>query len=272
MVIPGREHDEAYRRQPLILADAFGQFDAVHPRHLIVQQREIESRPFVRIEHGERVRAGFLRDDLHTPGTQVPREDFAIAGVVVDDERLQSHQPHPRQAGERWGSLDHRRQPNFEPEYRTAPHHAVDADLTAHQRRKLAADGQPQARAAVFPRSKRVGLAEGIENVALRFGRDADARVDHFESQQIIVGQELDAHDHFSGIGEFDGVAHQVDQNLAQPHRIAAHFGRHIEPDIACQLEPLGVGARRANLDCLLHRFTQAKLDAFKFEFARLDL
>jgi hypothetical protein len=47
--------------------------------------------------------------------------------------------------------------------------------------RKLAADGQTQARAAVFSGGARVGLLEGFENDLLLFRRDADAGIGHGE-------------------------------------------------------------------------------------------
>ena len=46
----------------------------------------------------------------------------------------------------------------------------------------------------------------------------------------------------------------------------------HVETDVAGQFEPLGVGACRADFDCLLHGFTQAEFDAFKLELAGFDL
>ena len=103
------------------------------------------------------------------------------------------------------------------------------------------------------------------------FRRDADARIDHLEAQQAIVADHLDAHDDFTGIRELDGIAHQVDQYLPQAHGVAAHLGRYVESDIAGQFEPLGMGARRADLDGLLHCFPQAKFDAFQLELAGFD-
>ncbi len=77
-------------------ADAFGQLDAVHTRHLIVQQREIESRPSSVPSTASASALDSLAPHLNAPGMQMLREDVAIAGVIVDDERAQSDQSHSR--------------------------------------------------------------------------------------------------------------------------------------------------------------------------------
>ena len=151
VIVARTQHDEPHAGPARVIANALRQLDAVHARHLIVQQRQVEARP-VGVEHGERCALGFRGDDLDAPRIQMLPQYFPIAGVVVDDERVQADQPHPRQAGQGRRRLDHRLQPHLEPEYRAAADHAVDADLAAHQRRQFAADGQPQARAAVFAR------------------------------------------------------------------------------------------------------------------------
>src|SRR5713101_8263916 len=93
---------------------------------------------------------------------------FAIAGVVVDDQRAQAD------------GL----QPHLEPKCRTAIDFAVDTDLTAHQGGQLPANGKAETGAAVFACRERIGLAEGIEDMSLRLLGNADARIADLEAQQ----------------------------------------------------------------------------------------
>src|SRR5204863_101536 len=58
---------------------------------------------------------------------------------------------------------------------------AAQPDLPAKQIRELAADCEPQARAAIAPAGARVGLLEGFEHDLLFLRRDADAGVGYFE-------------------------------------------------------------------------------------------
>ena len=57
------------------------------------------------------------------------RENLAGAGVVINDERAQSHKPHARQPGERRRSLLDGFQRHFKPERRAFAHDAIDTDL-----------------------------------------------------------------------------------------------------------------------------------------------
>ena len=74
------------------------------------------------------------------------------------------------------------REARGEPERRAFAGLALDADLAAHLLHELLADREAEAGAAVFPRGRAVGLDECLEELRLRFGRDADAGVAHAES------------------------------------------------------------------------------------------
>ena len=62
-----------------------------------------------------------------------------------------------------------------------APGALRKSDLSAQQVRQLAADGQPQARAAVLARRAGVGLLERLEDDPLLLRGDADAGVGNGE-------------------------------------------------------------------------------------------
>ena len=66
--------------------------------------------------------------------------------------------------------------------------------------------------------------AEILEQEVLAIGRDAGAGIGHLEMQPIAV-RAPQRHRDEAGIGEFDGVAEQVEKDLAHPGRIARNPG-----------------------------------------------
>ena len=58
---------------------------------------------------------------------------------------------------------------------------AAQLDLAAKQIRQLAADRQPQTRAAVLAARAGIGLLERLEHDPLLLGRNADAGIRHLE-------------------------------------------------------------------------------------------
>ena len=69
------------------------------------------------------------------------------------------------------------------------------------------------------------------------FGRDADSSVEDREAEQdpfIARGVHPHAHHDLAGLGELDGVADEVDKDLAQPPRVSFHrlgnFGGLLPP------------------------------------------
>src|SRR5579863_8151450 len=195
---------------------------------------------------------------------------FAIAGVVVHDERAQAGEIQPLQASQGRGRFGGR-QPHLEPKCRAAAGRAVDADFAAHQGGELRADGQSQTGAAIFSRRERVRLAEGIEYAALDFLGYADARVDDLESQQAIRAGCPYPHDNLAGVRELDGVADEIDEDLAQPHRIAPHGAGDVEIDGTGQFKPLRMSSAGKDLDGLFDGFAQAELDALELELSGFD-
>ena len=110
--------------------------------------------------------------------------------------------------------LDNR---NLEPEAAADALAAVKADSSVHQSDELLRDRKPKPGAPKATRDRAVGLAELGEHS--RFGRlgDADTRIDHLESDHrpaFVRCAKQRQRDRPLG-GELDGVAHQIDQNLA---------------------------------------------------------
>ena len=132
---------------------------------------------------------------------------------------------------------------------------------------------KPKPGAAVFARGERVGLAEGVEDVGSALPRKCRCRCRSPRSAEDRLSPSSLTRTITSPASvNLMALPDQIDQHLAQPHRIAAHLGRHVEVDVACQFQPLGVRACGADLDGLFHGFAQPELDALELELARLDL
>jgi hypothetical protein len=131
----------------------------------------------------------------------------------------QRHRPAPAP-----GRIGGAPQAELEPERRSLVQAAVDADAPAHQLGELLDDRQAEAAAAVAARARRVDLREGVEHrVELVLG-DADAGVAHLEAKLhrvVALAEDGDVEDDAAALGELDRVVEQVDEHLAQAHRIA---------------------------------------------------
>src|SRR6516164_478395 len=75
-------------------------------------------------------------------------------------------------------------------------------------------DGQSQAGAALLARDRIVGLLELMKQLGLVRSGDARAGVADRDMECAIVRFGLDGN--FAGIGELNGVADKIDQNLRQ--------------------------------------------------------
>ena len=92
-----------------------------------------------------------------------------------------------------------------------------------HVLNQLPAKGQPQAGAAIEPCCAGIGLGEGRENAFQPLLGHANACVDHFDTQ-AATGP-AGAYFHTAGVGEFDGVAQQVIDDLPGAGGIAQKAG-----------------------------------------------
>src|SRR5882762_11659826 len=68
---------------------------------------------------------------------------------------------------------------------------AADPDFTAEQASQLAADGKPQACAAISAAGGSIGLLERFKNAVLLVRRNPDAGVDHGERHDRVRRIEL---------------------------------------------------------------------------------
>ena len=107
--------------------------------------------------------------------------------------------------------------------------------------------------------------------------RDADAGVAHGEAQaDLALGRGLagdfHAHDHLALLGELDGVAHQVEQDLPQPAGVADQGVGHVRLHVADQLQPLLVGPHGQRPQGVADRRPQREVGRVQLQLAGLDL
>ena len=117
-------------------------------------------------------------------------------------------------------------------------------NLPAEKARQLPADGESQAGATVLAAGARVGLLEFLENEALLFLRNADARVGHLERHDppgsLEHGVVLAPSGHSGGnakpdaapFGELERIREQVLKHLLQPFRIGDDVGTERRIDL----------------------------------------
>ena len=157
----------------------------------------------------------------------------------------------------------------------SAPRLALHPDLSAHHFNETGGDGQAQAGSPVFTGRRSVGLDERLKDDPLLLPRDADPGIRDRKAENrvsSIPGLLPDVDEDLAPFGEFDGVADQVDEDLAQPPDIPDEGFRHIGSDTAGDLQPLFMRVEREERDGVSDRVTQAEPGGFEFDHPGLDL
>ena len=120
-------------------------------------------------------------------------------------------------------------QGHFQPEGAADARRALDADVATHQFGQAAGNGQPQPGAAEAAGGGDVGLLESLEQAGRFIAVHADAGVVHGKADDdllVVFGMQAAAQDDAALFGEFDGIAQEIEQDLADAHAIAVEHGR----------------------------------------------
>ena len=152
---------------------------------------------------------------------------------------------------------------------------AFHPDAAVHQFHQLLRDGQAQTRAAVLAGSGTVGLGETLEDEPELVLGDADAGIGDGEaetSRPVVFGIRLDPHFEPALVGELDRVAEQVDEDLAQPVRIADQITRDVRRYGLAQPKTFGGRARLHHFHGTRDHFAQIQIGRFQFDAARTRL
>ena len=177
-------------------------------------------------------------------------------------------------------SLGRRLEPQGGRECRALAGRARHQDVAPHGARQAAGDGEPQPGAALAAAHGILGLLELGEQRGQRVGRDAHAGVLHRDGdlQVVVVGGRLgvgglaDGHEHTARIGELDGVAEQIGDDLAHAHLVAQQRARQRRIDRPGDLDALLVGLRRQQLHHALHALVDRQRGGIEVQLVGLDL
>ena len=249
----GTEGQDGQSGQAQFLADQAGGGQPVHDRHLHVHQHGV-----VALGLGAQGLQGLLAV-LHQGGAgpfqgEHARGQFPVDEAVVHHQQVPSGQPWVGGGPGRWGGRGRRRRPGrdrrrppegqFEPEGAALARLALGADLATHQVHQALADGQAQPGAAEPAGDVAVGLGEGGEEAGQDLRGHADPRVADREAQAQALGTDLPGLDpdlDRAMVGELDGVADEVEEDLFQALGVAPQAPRQIGADDP-QREALGPG------------------------------
>ena len=203
-------------------AQAGREVEPVHPRHQHVEDRDVER---ALLERGEAFLAGRRGGRLDSPSGQERGHQQEVRRVVVDDEGSAPRERSvPAQRGRR-----HVRHARLERHVERA---ALAGDATAlgrhgpaHQLGEPAADRESEARPAEPAAGRRVDLRERLEESIDPIGGDPDPGVAdrHVERDAVPLGRLglLDVDGDLALVGELHRVVQQVQQDLAEPARVA---------------------------------------------------
>ena len=200
-------------------------------------------------------------------------ENFAVGGVVVDDQ----HPATGERAVEEFGRWRRRGggEGDGDPENGSFAGGADDTDGAAHQLGQAAGDGQPQAGATEAAGGGAVGLDEALEEIGLVRGGDADAGVLNLDAQVVgvgPVGDGQDAQDDLALFGELDGVAQQVEDDLAQAHGVAVGAAGGGGIEVEDEFEAFLAGGAGLKIEGALELVVEVEVDGFQHEAPGLDL
>ncbi len=220
---------------------------------------------------------------LHSQLLEHHGRQRAIDHIVINQQHAAGHLPKTHWTGRRtrWQLVARRRrrgrQRQVEAKGRPQTDGGLDVDRAPHRLDQTAADRQTQAGAAKAPLIRHVGLDKRIEDRLQVAPGDAHTRVDDFKADRcwrrwLDLGARPHAQVDAAALSEFDRVADQVQQHLAQSHLIGNDAdGQAIVP-IKAELQPLALRARGEQPQRRGNELTQRYRLTLDLEFAGSDL
>src|SRR5476649_1628444 len=152
---------------------------------------------------------------------------------------------------------------------------AFDAESSSHHGNQPRRDGQAKAGASKAAGHGAVRLREGFEDGLLLVERDANSGVANGELDGYLVslqGKDGNLHGDFTMLREFDAIAREVQNNLAQTNWISDHEFGHVRPDNTAHTEALPARRNRDQLHGILNSGAQAERNHVQIELTRFDL
>lgn len=153
---------------------------------------------------------------------------------------------------------------------RTLAHFGFQFDAALHAFDQAFGDAQPQTGAPVAAGEGTIDLAKRFEDDLLHSRLDADAAVSDQELDASAV-QPANFDTDEASVGELDGVAHEIGEDLLQPLRIAPHDRRAAVLPVTVQLQTLVGGQRFHAADGAGDHFTQVECLVLQAQAAGFD-
>jgi hypothetical protein len=119
----------------------------------------------------------------------------------------------------------------------------LDANPAVHQFHKLFTDGQAQAGAPVMAAGRRVSLGERLKQEAEAGRRNTDAGIGHGAVDGgvgLTLRRTAHTYTHFALVRELDRVVDQVEEDLAEPTRMAGELRGRGRMEVTDEVEAFG--------------------------------
>ena len=271
------EHHDRGAGQFRFPGDRLGDHEAVHLRHHRIQKHE-QIRPS-RGHRPSKFRQGGP-SGIDTRGDGLPKpqrfgQHAPVGRVVVDDQHRRVSQRRGRPGKRAVEGAVVLLEDDVKEKLTTLARLAGNTDGPAHHRDQAGRDREPQSGAAELPGRRTIRLGEGIEDrTDLGLG-NADASVANAEPKTNIVlppAGLVHTDHHLSLLGEFDGVADQICENLPQPPGVADHPVGDQRRDVTGKFQSLLVGPQRQGLEQVPDRVPKRERRRVEVELAGLDL
>ena len=145
----------------------------------------------------------------------------------------------------------------------------MHVDAALHGLDQPARDRQPQSRAGMASRQGAVDLGEALEQAAFKLRRHAHARVDHLDAQHAVgIGN---AGPHPAKVSELDGVGHEIEEHLAQPHGVRLDAAGQVRLEAGVKIQSLARRLDPDQIQGLFHEFDQGEGLFVQVDLACLD-
>ena len=221
------------------------------------------------------------RSQLKPKRLQQAQQQFAVGLLVVNHQHA-SARPGVAQPGLGAAQAQHlgriaRLQPNLwqkqlDAKHRTGPRCAAQGQLAAHQVGEHLGNRQAQTSAG---RGNRFGAghgaaAERLKNARLLLGRQTRPGVGDVDHRHLTRMPHAQTHPALRR--ELDGVAQQVDQDLAHPLFVAPHHGRQAALGLVLESQALGLRLQLEHGCDFDHQVVKVHRSYLQREFAALDV
>ncbi len=250
-------------------------FDAVHAGHVPVHQQQtvglIAAEGLAHHVQGLLAAGGHI--GFQAEAAHHARQNVTRRGVVIHHQHAQAGQLVGAEHALGLGFFLQAKM-GVKVEHRALARGALHPDASPHQLDQIFGNGQSEAGAAVFARGRGIGLVERLEQALALLGRHADTGVLHPKMQFHIVfglGDGFNTQHDLALLGELDRVIAQVDQNLAQPQRVAQQRHGHVGCGLKDQLQTLVFSFHAEQVGKIVHHVFELERDFFHEHLAGLD-